>query len=183
MGGLRRSLDDVTGLEESLRQANETLREKVTYIETLEQTRTQHDDVIRELTTKCDELEKTLDVTSREEKTVDDEEVSAMREKLRASEVEVEKLSAELAAAREALRVASSANNSSASKAAKEVENEKERHLAEVNDLRATLAQRAAGLERAQAELVRARSNLENEHRKQTELRQKVTFIVDIILC
>ena len=89
MGGLRRSLDDVTGMEESLRQANETLREKVTYIETLEQTRTQHDEVIRELTTKCDELEKTLDVTSREEKAVDDEEVSAMREKLQASEVEV----------------------------------------------------------------------------------------------
>ena len=38
MGGLRRSLDDVTGLEESLRQANATLREKAMSISQLEDT-------------------------------------------------------------------------------------------------------------------------------------------------
>ena len=52
MGGLRRSLDDVTGLEESLRQANATLREKAISISQLEDTVQQHASTIATLTSR-----------------------------------------------------------------------------------------------------------------------------------
>ena len=175
VAGLRRSLDDVTGMEESLRQANETLREKVTVIESLEQEGAHKDDVIRQLTCKNEELEKTLDVTSRDESVDDVSDMSRWQEKFEAKCGELVKIEAELAAARECERSAKAASSSSVSKAAKEMDNEKERHVAEANELRAALAQRTAGLQRAQAELVRVRSNLETEHKKQTELRQKVS--------
>ena len=196
MGGLRRSLDDVTGLEESLRQANETLREKATQIAQLQETVQDNESAIAVLTSQCAELEQErASLTSqlqtaeskalesdgdwKEKYTAEKAKLKTLSDKLSSLEVELGLMRAERDRASTDSQTGSggAAGGSSTAQQVKELKEaltaEKDEHASAVSDLRQALTEKTAKLDKLQTELLKVRTNLEAEHKEQMELRKK----------
>lgn len=176
VGGLRRSCSDVTDLEQSLSQANEALREHA-------HTVAAQQEQLQALAAKTAAAESTAaqaaaaDDSWQQKYTAVSEKLQQVTTRLADAQLELGTLRVE----REHHTTASATADVTSSALSGEVKAlkaslaaQREEHLAEVSQLRQSLTERSARLDKLQAELLQVRANLESEHREQTELRRKV---------